>query len=97
MKKNREAAIEKINQLFGLNVSVEFTSSWDYRIMNGKNLTEDDFKNTDMFGTGSTEEQAGEQAGEPEEPEAAREPEEPEQAGSEEPEENKETENEDDK
>ena len=91
MKKNREAAIEKINQLFGLNVTVEFTSSWDYRLMNGKNLTEQDFKNTGLFDTGSSE-QAGEQAGEPEEPEAAREPEEPE-----EPEENKETENEDDK
>ena len=92
MKKNREAAIEKINQLFGLNVTVEFTSSWDYRLMNGRNLTESDFKNSDMFSTGSSEEQAGEQAGEPEEPEAAREPEEPE-----EPEDNKETENEDNK
>ena len=92
MKKNREAAIEKINKLFGLNVSVEFTSSWDYRIMNGRNLTGDDFKNADIFGTGSSEEQAGEQAGEPEEPEAAREPEKPE-----EPEDNKETENEDNK
>ena len=69
MKKNREAAIEKINQLFGLNVTIEFTSSWDYRLMNGKNLTEQDFKNVDMFSTGSSEEQAGEQAGEPEEPE----------------------------
>ena len=82
MKKNREAAIEKINQMFGLNVTIEFTSSWDYRLMNGKNLTEDDFKNTGLFDTGSTEqagseEQAGEQAGETED--------------------NKETENEDDK
>ena len=52
MKKNREAAVERINKLFGLNVSVEFTSSWDYRIMNGENLSGKDFK-------GSIEEQAG--------------------------------------
>ena len=82
MKKNREAAVEKINQMFGLNVTVEFTSSWDYRLMNGRNLKESDFKNTGLFDTGSSE-----QAGEPEEPEAAGETE---QAG--EPE--KETENE---
>ena len=104
MKKNREQAIEKINKLFDLDVTVEFTSSWDYRLMNGKNLTEQDFKNSDLFGTGSTEEQAGEQAGEPDnqsgeqageqagEPEKPEKPEEPEK-----PEDNEETENEDNK
>lgn len=44
MKRNRDIAVEKINAMFGLSVTVEFSSSWDYRIKNGKNLTEDDFK-----------------------------------------------------
>ena len=48
MKRNRDTAVEKINSMFGLNVSVEFSSSWDYRIKNGKNLTEKDFKDPDM-------------------------------------------------
>lgn len=43
MKRNRDIAVEKINSMFGLSVSVEFSSSWDYRIKNGKNLTEEDF------------------------------------------------------
>ena len=44
MKRNRDKAVEKINSMFGLSVTVEFSSSWDYRIKNGKNLTEEDFK-----------------------------------------------------
>lgn len=44
MKRNRDEAVKKINSLFGLSVTVEFSSSWDYRIKNGKNLTEEDFK-----------------------------------------------------
>lgn len=44
MKRNRDIAVEKINSMFGLSVTVEFSSSWDYRIKNGNNLTEKDFK-----------------------------------------------------
>ena len=55
MKRNRDIAVEKINSMFGLNVSVEFSSSWDYRIKNGKNLTEQDFKDPDMGGFGDGE------------------------------------------
>ena len=43
MKRNRDIAVEKINAMFGLSVSVEFSSSWDYRIKNGDNLTKNDF------------------------------------------------------
>lgn len=53
MKRNRDLAVEKINAMFGLSVTVEFSSSWDYRIKNGDNLTEKDFKDPDMgFGDG---------------------------------------------
>ena len=55
MKRNRDTAVEKINAMFGLNVSVEFSSSWDYRIKNGNNLTEKDFKDPDMGGFGDGE------------------------------------------
>lgn len=55
MKRNRDTAVEKINAMFGLNVSVEFSSSWDYRIKNGKNLTEQDFKDPEMGGFGDGE------------------------------------------
>lgn len=55
MKRNRDIAVEKINSMFGLNVSVEFSSSWDYRIKNGENLTEKDFKDPEMGGFGDGE------------------------------------------
>ena len=55
MKRNRDIAVEKINAMFGLSVSVEFSSSWDYRIKNGNNLTEKDFKDPDMGGFGDGE------------------------------------------
>ena len=55
MRRNRDIAVEKINSMFGLSVSVEFSSSWDYRIKNGENLTENDFKDSDMgFGDGGS-------------------------------------------
>lgn len=53
MKRNRDIAVEKINEMFGLSVTVEFSSSWDYRIKNGDNLSKDDFKDPDLgFGDG---------------------------------------------
>lgn len=55
MKRNRDIAVEKINSMFGLSVSVEFSSSWDYRIKNGDNLTEKDFKDSDLGGFGDGE------------------------------------------
>ena len=48
MKRNRDIAVEKINTMFGLSVTVEFSSSWDYRIKNGDNLIKDDFKDPDL-------------------------------------------------
>ena len=53
MRRNRDIAVEKINSMFGLSVTVEFSSSWDYRIKDGKNLTEEDFK--DNSGENSNE------------------------------------------
>ena len=47
MKRNRDIAVEKINSMFGLDVTVEFSSSWDYRIKNGDNLTKNDFVDTE--------------------------------------------------
>lgn len=48
MKRNRDIAVEKINEMFGLSVTVEFSSSWDYRIKNGDNLSKEDFKDPDL-------------------------------------------------
>ena len=53
MKRNRDIAVEKINAMFGLSVSVEFSSSWDYRIKNGDNLTKNDFVDGDANGENS--------------------------------------------
>ena len=53
MKRNRDIAVEKINAMFGLSVSVEFSSSWDYRIKNGDNLTKNDFVDGGINGENS--------------------------------------------
>ena len=36
---NRRKAIKKINEMFGTNITVEFNSSWDYRIKQGEPIT----------------------------------------------------------
>lgn len=38
----RKQAIEKINEKFNTNISIEFTSSWEYRLNLGQNMTETD-------------------------------------------------------
>ena len=34
----RKEAVKKINAMFGTNINVEFTSSWDYRVLQGENI-----------------------------------------------------------
>lgn len=34
----RRKALEKVNEMFGTNITVEFNSSWDYRIFNGESI-----------------------------------------------------------
>ena len=36
MLKNRREGLEKVNKMFGLDIQVEFNSSWDYRLFNGE-------------------------------------------------------------
>ena len=42
----RQQAINKINEKFNINISVEFTSSWEYRLNLGENMTEENEKET---------------------------------------------------
>ena len=42
MLNSRKQAIEKVNEKYNTNISVEFTSSWDYRPNVGENLTSED-------------------------------------------------------
>lgn len=38
MLNNRRKALEKVNEMFGTDIQVEFNSSWDYRLYNGENI-----------------------------------------------------------
>lgn len=66
MKRNRDKAVEKINSMFGLSVSVEFSSSWDYRINNGDNLTKNDFVDGGSNGENSNSENSKTNSGDTE-------------------------------
>ena len=41
----RKQAIDKINKKYNTNISVEFTSSWEYRLNLGENITEEEVSN----------------------------------------------------
>ena len=65
MLNSRRKGLEKVNEMFGLDIQVEFNSSWDYRLFNGEpvhsiNGTEvqlEEAENTDtMAGDETTEE-----------------------------------------
>ena len=48
MLNNRRYALEKINEMYGLNITVQFNSSWDYRINNGEPIeTGENFDETE--------------------------------------------------
>ncbi len=66
MKRNRDMAVEKINSMFGLSVTVEFSSSWDYRINNGDNLTKNDFVDGGSNGENSNSETSKNNSGDTE-------------------------------
>lgn len=66
MKRNRDIAVEKINSMFGLSVTVEFSSSWDYRIKNGDNLTKNDFVDGGSNGENSNSETSENNSGDTE-------------------------------
>lgn len=66
MKRNRDMAVEKINSMFGLSVTVEFSSSWDYRIKNGDNLTKNDFVDGGSNGENSNSETSENNSGDTE-------------------------------
>lgn len=54
----RKQAINKVNEKYNTNINVEFTSSWEYRLNLGENLTHDDVEENvknDEEQTGGTE------------------------------------------
>ena len=44
----RKQAIDKINKKFNTNISVEFTSSWEYRLNLGENMTEEELEDGEI-------------------------------------------------
>lgn len=55
MLNNRRKALEKVNEMFGTDIQVEFNSSWDYRLYNGENidtLEEDNIHDEEVDTTG---------------------------------------------
>lgn len=55
MLNNRRIALEKINEMFGTEIEVEFNSSWDYRVFEGASIhnTETEVKETQLETTDS--------------------------------------------
>lgn len=57
MLNQRRVGLEKVNNMFGTNITVEFNSSWDYRLFNGMSIhnTKDEINYTDVVPTDESE------------------------------------------
>lgn len=59
MLNSRRKGLEKVNEMFGLDIQVEFNSSWDYRLFNGEPIHSIDGTEVQLEETENTDTMAG--------------------------------------
>ena len=61
MLNSRRQGLEKVNEMFGLDIQVEFNSSWDYRLFNGEPVHSINGTKVQLEETESTDTMAGDE------------------------------------
>jgi len=61
MLNSRRKGLEKVNEMFGLDIQVEFNSSWDYRLFNGEPVHSIDGTEVQLEETENTDTMAGDE------------------------------------